>query len=266
MKNLFFIACACACMALISCSNDNDADPNTGSLTVEFDNVVGAANLQLNTPGEPYTNSKGEAYKVTRLTYYVSSIKLKREDGTVFTDPIKSDGSAGYYLVDEADLESQEVVLQDIPAGNYTEVTFTIGVDAGQVDEGAQTGALDPAHGLFWSWNSGYIFCLLEGESPASTETANIFQYHVGGYKEDAANAMLVNNVKTITLSFGDTAPVRAEHRPEVHLMFDVNKFLNGPGEAITFGAKASRHMPKACQDLAGNIVGAFVVDHVHAN
>jgi hypothetical protein len=266
MKNLFLIACVCACTVFVSCSDDNNSDPNTGSLTLEFDNVVGDANLQLSTSGEPYTNSKGEAYNVTRLTYYVSNIKLKREDGTVFTDPVKSDGSAGYYLVDEGDLESQEVVLKDIPAGNYTEVTFTIGVDAAQVDQGAQTGALDPAHGLFWSWNTGYIFLVLEGESSASTETGNVFQYHVGGYKEDASNAMLVNNVKTIVLGFDDTAPVRAEHRPEVHLMFDVNKFLDGSGEEITFTGKASRHMPAVCKDLANNIPGAFVVDHVHAN
>jgi hypothetical protein len=266
MKNLFSIACLCACTILTSCSNNDDVNPNVGSLTLEFDNIVGSANLQLNTADEPYTNGKGEAYKVTHLTYIVSNIKLKREDDTIFTDPVRSDGSAGYYLVDEDDLESQEIVLENIPAGSYTEATFTLGVDAAQVDQGAQTGALDPAHGMFWSWNSGYIFLMLEGESPVSTETGKVFQYHVGGYKEDPNNAMLVNNVKTITLSFGDDAPVRAEHRPEVHTMFDVSKFLDGTGEEVTFTANASRHMPKVCQDLANNIAGAFRVDHVHAN
>jgi len=113
--------------------------------------------------------------------------------------------------------------------------TFTIGVDASQVDEGAQTGPLDPAKGLFWSWNSGYIFMAIEGVSPASTETDEAFQYHVGGYKEDVSNVNLVNNMKTITLNFGDVAPVKPEHQPEVHLVFDVNKLLNGTGESVTF-------------------------------
>ncbi|MEP6737936.1 MAG: MbnP family protein, partial [Chryseolinea sp.] len=234
--------------------------------TLEFDNIVGTTNLELNTSTMPYTNGKGESYKVTWLTYYVSNIKLKSADGTVFTDPVKSDGSSGYYLVDENDAESQEITLENVPAGDYTEVTFTIGVDASQVDEGAQTGALDPAKGLYWSWNSGYIFMALEGVSPVSTETDKVFQYHVGGYKEDAASNQ-VSNIKTITLNFnGDSAPVRAEHEPEVHLLFDVNKFLNGTGEQVTFSTNASRHSPKACADLSGNISAAFVVDHVHAN
>lgn len=264
MKKIYFLlTVAIAAVSILSCSDDETV---TGPLTLEFDNVVGTTNLQLNTDNTPYANSKSEAFKVTWLTYYVSNIKLKKSDGTYFIDPVKSDGSAGYYLIDENDAESQEVTLENIPAGEYTEVTFTIGVDASQVDQGAQTGALDPAKGLFWSWNSGYIFMAIEGVSPVSTEADNAFQYHVGGYKTDAASNQ-VNNIKTVTLSFnGDTAPVRPKHEPEVHLLFDVNKFLNGTGEQVTFASNASRHSPKACENLSGNIAGAFVVDHVHEN
>ena len=265
MKNIFSLFVAILFITLTACSDD-DANPNEGTLALEFDNVVGDANLELNTTNTPYTNSNDEAYKVTWLTYYVSDIKLKREDGTVYADEVKSDGSAGYYLIDEADAESQHVVLNNIPKGDYTEITFTIGVDAAQVDEGAQTGALDPAKGLFWSWNSGYIFMAIEGVAPASTETDDLFQYHIGGYKEDASNVNLVNNMKTITLSFGDVAPVRPSHEPEVHVVFDVNKLLDGTGESVTFATNASRHSPKPCQNLAGNISAAFAVDHVHGN
>lgn len=267
MKKLFSVVAIFSFLQFsISCSKD-EATPGPGTLTLHFDNVVGDANLQLNTPTTPYTNSKGEAFSLTWLTYYVSNIKLKRSDGTVYADPVKSDGSAGYYLIDEADVESQDVVLKNVPAGDYTEATFTIGVDASQVNQGAQTGPLDPAKGLFWSWNSGYIFMALEGVSPVSIEKDNVFQYHVGGYKTDNANVNLVNNIKTITLSFnGDTAPVKAGHEPEVHLLYDVKKFFNGPGAQVSFATNAARHSPKACVDVAGNIVSAFSVDHIHAN
>jgi len=266
MKKIYaLLLTAVVITSFVSCSDDG-SNATSGSITFEFDNVVGSTNLQLNTDDTPYTNAKGEAYKLTRLTYYVSSIQLKRADGTVYFDRVKPDGSEGYYLIDENDAESQEVTLENIPAGDYTEVTFTIGVDASQVNQGAQAGALDPAKGLFWSWNSGYIFMAVEGVSPASTEVDNAFQYHVGGYKEDVASNQ-VNNVKTITLSFnGDSSPVRAQHKPELHLLFDVNKFFNGTGEQVTFGSNASRHSPLKCKDLAGNIAASFVVDHVHAN
>jgi hypothetical protein len=253
-------------IAMLSGCSDNNTSSETGPITLEFDNVVGTSNLQLNTSDTPYTNSKGEVYKLTSLTYYVSNIELKRDDGTVYTDPIKSDGSLGYYLIDENDASSQEITLENVPSGNYTEVTFTIGVDASQVDQGAQTGVLDPAKGFFWSWNSGYIFMVVEGVSPASAEDEHVFQYHIGGYKSDPASNQ-VNNVRTVTLSFnGDSAPVRAQHQPEVHLLFDVNKFLDGAGEKISFTSNASRHSPKACEKLADNILTSFVVDHIHAN
>jgi len=267
MKNLFYTICILSIITItLSCSNDKDNSDDGGPITLEFDNIVGSTNLQLNTDNTPYTNSNGEPYKVTRLTYYVNNIKLKRDDGTVFEDPIKSDGSAGYYLVDEADASSQEITLQNVPSGNYTEVTFTIGVDASQVSQDSQTGALDPAKGLFLNWNSGYIGLAIEGISPASTEEGNAFQYHINGYKTDVALNQ-VNNVRTITLSFnGNSAPVRAQHEPEVHLLFDVNKFLNGIGEQVTFTENARRNSAMSCQSLADNIPGAFVVDHIHAN
>ena len=266
MKKLFSILSIFS-VVLFSVSCSKDEDPNgPGTLTLHFDNVVGDADLKLNTTNTPYTNSKGEAYKLTSLTYYVSNIKVKAADGTVYADLVKSDGSAGYYLIDEADAASQDIVLKDVPQGNYTEVTFTIGVDANQVNQGAQTGALDPAKGLFWSWNSGYIFMAVEGVSPASTQTNNVFEYHVGGYKEVAGTSQ-ANNVKIITLSFnGDEVPVKMGHEPEVHVLYDVNKFFNGTGASVTFATNASRHSPASCVDIANNITGAFSVDHVHAN
>lgn len=266
MKKIYAILSWVIAFVFYACSSDTNNSSAGAPITIQFDNIVGTSNLQLNTASTPYANSKGEDYKVTWLTYYVSNIKLKKSDGTFFQEPVKSDGSAGYHLVDENDAASQEIILENVPAGDYNEVTFTVGVDATQVDQGAQTGALDPAKGLFWSWNAGYIFMALEGVSPISTEPENVFQYHVGGYKEDAGSNQ-VNNIKIITLSFnGDVAPVRAQHQPEVHVLFDVNKFLNGRGEQVTFTGNTSRHSPKACAQLANNILDAFVVDHIHAN
>lgn len=267
MKKIFSILFIAILATVFSACSDDESASSSGTLVLEFDNVVGTSNLVLNTTNTPYTNDLDQPYNVTWLSYYVSNIKLKREDGTVYEDEIKSDGSAGYYLVNEAEAGSHEITLKNIPPGNYTEVTFTIGVDASQVDQGAQTGALDPANGLFWSWNSGYIFLAFEGNSPVSTETENTLTYHIGGYKEDPANANLVNNVKTFTLSFnGDDAPVQSDLQPQVHIIFDVNKLFNGAGANIDFTSNAARHTPKACEDIAGNIAGAFVVDHIHAD
>jgi hypothetical protein len=248
-----------------ACSEENDTALTNGSLKIEFDNVVGSANLQLNTSNQLYTNSLGETFKITELRYYISNIKLKRTDGTFFVDPVINDGSKGYYLIDEADAATQVVTLADIPAGEYTEVTFTVGVDANRVTQGAQVGPLDPAKNMFWSWNSGYIFFRMEGVAALSTQPENVFQYHMGGYKLIAGNTNMVNNLREVTLSFNaDNPSVNGSNTPEVHVMMDALKVFNGPGSQVTFTSNTSRHSPASCVDIANNVQAAFVVDHIH--
>ena len=150
-----------------------------------------------------------------------------------------------------------------MPAGKYTEVTFTIGVDGSQINQGAQTGALDPANMMFWSWNSGWIFVAFEGTSPQSTETDDALVYHTGGYKSDPANANLVNNLRTKTLAFGETAQVEKGREATGHILFDVAKLFASPNQ-IDFSTNAVRHNPASCQTVADNYVNAFTFDHLH--
>ena len=85
---------------LISCKKDvatNYSSNVNGELVVEFDNVVGSSDLQLNTG--TYTNATGETFNVSKLKYYVSNFILTKTDGTVYTVP---QGSC-YFLVDESD-------------------------------------------------------------------------------------------------------------------------------------------------------------------
>ncbi len=59
MKKLFAVIIFACSLVNTSCSDENNAS-TTGPMTVEFDNIVGSANLQLNTPEDLYTNAKGE--------------------------------------------------------------------------------------------------------------------------------------------------------------------------------------------------------------
>ncbi|WP_222597317.1 MbnP family protein [Chitinophaga pinensis] len=60
-----------------SCGKDNVApviDTNQkATLSIQFDNIVGDKNLQLNTG--TYTNAAGEDFKVSLLRYFISNIK-----------------------------------------------------------------------------------------------------------------------------------------------------------------------------------------------
>ena len=61
-------------LLFVSCTKDETSHYNSdvkAELSVEFDNIVGASDLQLNTGS--YTNAAGEVFNVTKLKYYVSN-------------------------------------------------------------------------------------------------------------------------------------------------------------------------------------------------
>jgi hypothetical protein len=61
-----------------------------------------------------------------------------------------------YFLVDFSDTTTTTLKLTILPY-LYNRLSFVIGVDSARNVSGAQTGALDPANGMFWTWNTGYI-------------------------------------------------------------------------------------------------------------
>ncbi len=230
-------------------------------MIIEFDNRAGDNDLELNTD---YTNISGEAFKLTKLNYYISNIKLMTSNGIEFTLPQDS----SYFLVMEDDEESQEVTINNIPAGDYNEITFTIGVDSlrSTMDVGKRTGVLDPAQGhegMYWTWNSGYIFFKMEGTSPsAPADQENKFYYHIGGY--GGYDSPTLNNLRETTVSMGSArAEVRGNKVPEVHLHVDVMEFFKNPATI-----KIAEHSLVMFSDysptVAGNYVNMFKYDHVH--
>ena len=224
MKNLYIYLVLLIVVASSCSSNDSEIKPNEkGTLTLHFDNVVGDKDLTL-TSGV-YTNSSSESFSVTTLKYFISNIKLKTTDNKEFVVPQDS----SYFLVDESVEESQDLLLKDIPAADYNEVTFTIGVDSARSvsDVSKRKGVLDPAEtDMYWSWNSGYIFFKMEGTSTAIDDS---FYYHIGGYGGYSSDAKTFNNIKTISIQFGgDKATVRSTIEPETHFYVDVLKVFNG--------------------------------------
>ena len=87
MKHIFILAAAIL-FFFSSCKKDStpEYNPNVkADLSVEFDNIAGSSDLQLNTGN--YTNALGQSFNVTKLKYYVSNFKLTNVDGTVYTVP-----------------------------------------------------------------------------------------------------------------------------------------------------------------------------------
>jgi hypothetical protein len=250
-----------ASLLVASCHKDSNEYDNSvkANLSVEFDNVVGATDLQLNTGS--YTNAAGESYKITKLKYYVSNFKVTKTDGSAYTVPQND----CYFIIDESNASTHHPLLQ-VPEGEYKTLSFVVGVDSlrNTMDVSQRTGNLDisaAAADLYWSWNSGYIFFRLDGNSPVITSGGGVFQYHIGGFGGYATPT--VNNLKTITIDLTGrgTAKVKAGKNTNIHLMVDVAKSLSGTTN-MSFATTPSIHSLTAGTPVAKNYTSMF--SHLH--
>lgn len=233
------------------------------TLSIQFDNIVGDKNLQLNTG--TYTNAAGQDFKISLLRYFISNIKVKNTSGQEYTLPQDS----SYFLIAEDNAASQFVKVR-VPVGEYSSLSFVLGVDSlrSTMDISKRTGVLDPSggmdDGMYWGWNSGYIFFKMEGTSsfaPVDPSGQNKFRYHIGGF--GGYNAPTINNVKTITvdLTSGGIAKVRTDREANIHLMVDVLKMFNGTTN-VSIASNPTVMFSEFSLKVADNYVNMFTHDH----
>jgi hypothetical protein len=260
MKLTSFIFISLASVCFLRC-DDDDSLQGTGSVTIEFDNRIGEEQLELNTD---YVNASGETFSISKLNYYISNVLLTTAGGEEFVIPQDS----SYFLVSEGEETSQEITLRNIPAGDYNQVTFTIGVDSlrSTMDISKRQGALDPAQGhdgMYWTWNSGYIFFKMEGTSPsAPAEQEHKFYYHIGGY--GGFDTPSLNNIRQKTIDMGSAvAQVRSGKAPQIHIHVDVLEFFQNP-ILVSIAQNPTVMFSDYSRIISANYVNMFKYDHVH--
>lgn len=254
----------------IACKKDKMEvyDPNVKSeLTLKFDNIVGDKELQLNTGS--YTNASGEQFSISVLQYFISNIELTTKDGRTYTLPQLE----SYFLVKEQDLASQNIKIQ-VPEGEYKTLKFVIGVDSLRSTKpiSERPGVLDPANyapgheGMYWSWNSGYIFYKMEGTSaaaPADPSGNKKFRFHIGlfgGYSSPTLNNI---KTKTIDLSVAGAPKVKMGKKPSVHILHDVLKSMEGHTK-VSLAEYPTVMVNPFSANIANNYVEGFMHHHTH--
>jgi hypothetical protein len=205
-------------------------------LMIRFRNCAGNRPLQLS--GEIYYNSFGESFSVQQFKYYVSAIRVTGEGGGRDGDSVSGrEEGVGEgreeelllkeaHLVDESD-SSSLVLYLSTDLTDIRAIRFVLGVDSLANTGGVQGGDLDPMLGMFWTWNTGYVYARLEGESDSAHSPAHRFTWDIGGYK-DPSNALRTVNLdvgsgKAICITadvlkwFDGKAPVHLAWSPVCH-------------------------------------------------
>ena len=252
---------------LLSCSKSNDHQPFTdtakATLSIEFNNVVGTDSLVLGAGN--YRNSSGEVFSVSLLQYFISNISVRKADGTIFTVPQDS----SYFLI-KAQEPSTRFARVSVPEGDYVAISFLLGIDSlrNTADISKRTGVLEPAgdmeNGMYWGWNSGYIFFKMEGisgQAPMDPSGQHKFRYHIGGF--GGYSAPTINNIRKVTIDLtpAGKAVVRAGGKSNVCLMVDVARMFDGlsrvsiaSNPTVMFGAYSA--------SIANNFPGMFRHSH----
>jgi hypothetical protein len=247
-----------ASAALLSgCKRDSDtaSQPTVGTVSFAVKNVVGAQDLALNST--TYTTASGETFTVSTFEYYLSNIVLTKSDGTTYAAPNE------YHLINTAKPASSSFTISNVPAGNYTGVSFLVGVDSTTTksDPLTLTGDLNPANAMHWAWNTGHIFLKLEG-TVTSTNPNKPLTCHIGGYR--APYSAIVTAAPSLN---GTTLVVGASHTPTIQLSANVLKIFDGPTK-FTLSNFPTTMMPSAASVQVANnyATGMFAIKQIQAN
>ena len=175
MKTRLAILLSLTVIALaLGCRKEISDEGSNYRLRLKF---VPKANGENLVQDKSYLSPLGEDFSVNKFKIFVGNISLI-QDGAVNVARRENE----YFLLDAFDPASLsiETVLN---GSRFTDIGFQIGIDSIFNVSGAQTGALDPTTGMFWTWSTGYIMAKLEGNSSFSSETNQAIVYHIGGFK-----------------------------------------------------------------------------------
>ena len=157
-------------------------------LACAFTSAAGASVLRIavqhRVGGEPlvldsvrYQNGAGETWSVTRLSYLLSGVSLRRADGSWHEIP----GSLAWMNVAT---HRATMRVDGVPPGQYQALRFHVGLD--QATNATDPATRPPEHplnptvcGLHWAWQGGYIFMALEGRHRRGNEQPQGYALHL---------------------------------------------------------------------------------------
>lgn len=140
--------------------------------------IVASFNGKPIEKGQWYVTKTEDSIQLSKLKLYLTNFVIQTKAKK--KDSIKNSN----YLIDVFKEETLLITLSDVNYNAEDVLIFNIGVDESLNTSGANSGDLDPAKGMFWSWQSGYINFKIEGVSPSCKTRKNKFQFHIGGYQK----------------------------------------------------------------------------------
>lgn len=271
MKNLTknILLVSVLLLTFISCKRDEEPEfsaDDKNNVTLKFENVLAnQGTIALNST--TVTSSSNQKHQFETLKYIVSNVILVKTDGTEYAYELNNPDQ-GAYIVNQAEQGAwHNFVLKNIPAGNYKSVKFGLGIspEAYVLGKDGQATFWDDAknNGMGWSWAAGYKFVNFEGVYGNNLD--GHFKVHIGNIGNPTVSET-PNVYKEVRLELPQTAKVRTDISPQIHIMADIAQFLSGTNDIVlnTSNETAMHPNKPVVQQAAENLSQMFSVHHVH--
>lgn len=226
-------------LILLSCKNDISPDASKYSkakftVTLKCDGAVVYADSLMN------TNSSGNVYSIHNVNFYISNIKLKRDDDSIYfskqiiyIDPLLSSKNTFY--------------LDSIPVGNYTEISYNIGIDSIHNIDFYLAPSLDNLN-MAWptAMGGGYHFLKMEGHYLDSLNTNQGYAIHLGNKK----NLIYIKQNQILH---------QRNNAHEYSVIFNINEVFSNPyNYNLNIDNNYTMSDPKAMLKIKNNTIDAF--------
>ncbi len=217
-----------------SCSEDDDEKPtteNTGKIALQFIHQVNGRPLIADSM--MYTNAAGNHYLITEVQYFISDLKLHRNNA----EDILIDDWQDIWYVDN-DIPSTQIwnISDKIPVGNYDSISFTFGIS----EEKNQSLMFinPPERDMFWPefLGGGYHYLKLNGKWQNDGMDKNRpFEFHLGIgqiYKNDSAYVPdiigFVQNHFRVKLPINDLE-IETDKSLQLKLIMEIQNWFQNP-------------------------------------
>ena len=245
VNNYFFVVMLG--LLLASCGGENPSTPVETKVHLKF---VPTYNGQALSIDSVYTNSFGQQLRVENIQFYLSNIYAHNgADSTLLKQS---------FLLTL--LEPQTLSLNVSPQ-SFSSLSFGVGVPGNMnknVDPSQYANSnplsVQGSNGMFWYWNTGYIFVKVEGRYEL-TGTPNAplmdsYSFHMG---DDPLYRVLHFNTGSVSLAEGDARTFNIE--------VAVDSVFNRPADPIDLSIDNLTHTTSnfpLAERMTNNFVTAF--------
>ncbi len=236
-----------------------------GNISFQFAHDVNGQPLIADTM--LYTNAAGNNYLVTNVQYFISDVVLHKDDGTLVSFVAPNDV---HYLDTDISSTWNWTVPDSIPAGNYTSISFTFGLN--EIKNQSNAFLNPPESDMWWPefLGGGYHYMKLNGKWD-SAGSLNPFGFHLGIGQTYAHNVInvdsitgFVQNYFTVTLP-ASAFTINKSKTTKVEIVMNIESWFETPNVwNFNYWGGSIMQNQTAMHTVAENGADVFTIGYIH--